>query len=325
MKLKKVVAAVMAGTLAMFTMAGCSEQAMNYSKEVEKMSSWEGQDSKVEGTINVDLMGQKIDLSFDADGYVNCKDGKGHMEMNFNDPSGTVKVPNIDMYIDNGTAYINKSYYTSAYTMNGLDIPAEINTIPAQYIGIDSGFTKEQLKSLSSVEALNTLKKQFIGDVDIDIPMAQSDREYTVNLNEEQIASIAEKIITGAAGNLDSLSKNFKLGLDSNQIAEVKKTLESDDFKAKLSQVKDIIAGSTIATKDTFADDKYTSEINVDLKIKDLGSITIKANSTSTKSDKKDVEIPLGRVKFTQAQYMEMVMPAAANVEETEASEAAAQ
>lgn len=319
MKLKKVVAAVMAGTLAMFTMAGCSEQAMNYSKETEKMSSWEGQESKVEGTVNVDLMGQKVDLNFDANGHFNGKEGKGHMEMSFNDPSGTVKVPNIDMYVDNGTAYINKGYYTDAYTMNGLDIPAVINTIPAQYIGIDSGFSKEQLKSLSSADALNTLKKQFIGDVDIDIPMSQNDREYTVNLNEEQIATMVEKIITGAAGNLDSLSKNLNLGLDSAQIEEIKKTLQSDDFKAKLSQVKDIIAGSTITTKDTFADDSYTSEINIDLKIKDLGSIKVKANSTSTKSEKKDIEMPLGKVKFTQAQYMEMMMPAAAN-QETEAA-----
>lgn len=311
MKLKKVAAAVMAGTLAVFTMTGCSEQVMNYSKETEKIASWEGTETTVDGTISMDVMGQSLALTFNADGYMNGKDKKGYMNMKFNGDSSVMKLPNMNMYIDKSTAYINKDYFTSSYKENGIEIPKQIDAIPAEYIGIDTGIDVEKLSSASSIEALNELKKQFIGDVDINIPMSQTDREYTINLNDEQIADIAEKIINGAINNMDTLNSSLNLGLNDAALEEIKATIKSDDFKNSLGNIKNVIAGSSIASKEKFEDDSYTSDINIDLKIKDLGNITMKLNSKSTKAAAKEVEVPLGRVKFTQKQYMETFMPVA--------------
>lgn len=162
MKFKKIAAAVMAGTLAVFTMAGCSEQVNNYCKETEKINSWEGIDTTLDGTISMNLMGQSIDLKFNADAYMNGKDKKGHMTMNFEGNSQIIKLPEMDIYVDKSTAYINKSYFTDAYKNGGIEIPKEIDSIPAQYIGIDSGIDVEKLSSLDTIETLNSLKKQFI-------------------------------------------------------------------------------------------------------------------------------------------------------------------
>lgn len=305
MRIKKIAALVMAGSLSVCALTGCSQESKNYFNEVEKTASWDGVDTKVDGAVVLNVAGQDLKFDFKGDGYINQADLKGKLNISLNSNNEEIKIPSIEMYLDNAVSYINKDYFTGAFTNNGLEVPSGIANIPAQYIGIDNGMDKNYYKMLSTQTGLLDFQKDLLGDTQLEIPMTQKDREYTVNLNEEQISDLIKDIVNGVGSNLDKLNTTFNIGLDADKVKEIQTQLQSDMVKTQLNGIKDLIKGSTVTVVYKFEDDSLTSNINVDIKVKDMGSINITANGVNTKAEKKDVEIPLGRVKFTQKQYID--------------------
>lgn len=310
MKLKRTLALIMGAALSVTSLAGCSQTTLNYADELAKTQKWEAISSEVNGKVSIDTALAKGDISFTSTGY--SEGNKGYAKVDFKaDDAINFKIPSIEVYVDSDTAYINKSYYEGIYTLNGQEVPQGLKDIKADYIAMDSGADAEQLKALTGgSESLINLGKLVFGDSDIDLPYTQNGREYTINLNSDEAVDLGVKGIKAAASNLENINKTFNLGLTSEDMSEIKNAVADSSFDATIANIKESVAGSTITSKESFTDDKYTADFAINLSVKELGNVSVTANGSSAKSEVKEVAIPSNSVKLTQEQLMNILTPA---------------
>lgn len=309
MRMKKTLSIIMAASLAAFTMVGCSQSTINYSKELSDASKWETTNSDMQGSVNFEVAGQNVQLNFTSTGYSVGSD-KAYADMKFSDPSGKINIPEVKVYVDGGTSYINKSYYEDIYTLSGQAIPTGLANLNADYIGIDSGMDMGAMRTLiSKPDALVQLGKMIFGNSDIDLPYVQNGREYTLNLDTNQTVDLVGKATKGIINNLDNVNTTFKLGLTAEDIQQTKTSMNDQSFDTGLAQAKIIYAGSTISEKEVFADDNYKQDLNINLQIKDWGKVSIQLTGTSTKSAAKEITMPTNTVKLTQEELNKLLTP----------------
>ncbi|WP_160692693.1 hypothetical protein [Clostridium sp. C2-6-12] len=310
MKLKRTLAIIMTAAMTVGTMAGCSQATLNYSKELSNTAKWEAMTSDMEGKVNVDVKGVKEEVTFTATSYK--ANDKAYVEMKFNNTSGKIKFPEIKEYVDGNTIYINKSYFEGIYGMTGQPIPEGLANIKEEYIAIDSsvmGMNLDQLKTLASQpEAMIKIGKLVFGEnTDLDLPFVQNGREYTLNLDADKTVDLSAKAIKAASNNLDKINTTF-LGskLTAENIAQIKTSVNDAKFDATLPQIKATLAGSTIASKEKFTDNSYNADINVNLQIKDLGTVSLVVKSTSNKSEVKAITLPTSKIKLSQEEFVKL-------------------
>lgn len=307
MKLKKTLSIIMAATLAMATMTGCSQATSNYSKETNKIAEWKATSTDIQGTFNVEAMGENIKFDMTSTAYMVGND-QGYINVKLNDKSGKVNMPEMKMYFDKGTAYINKSYYESMFTANGQAAPTGLANLKAEYIAVDSGMDMSTVQQLATKpDALIELSKTIFGNSGIDLPYVQNEREYTLNLDANQTIDLVEKTVKAVGNNIENINNTLKLGLKAQEINQIKTDMNGQEFNTALSKAKDTFKGSTISTKETFADDSYKQNINLNLQVKDFGKMSVELNSTSTKSEEKAIDMPTNKVKLTQEEFHKLL------------------
>ena len=192
--------------------------------------------------------------------------------------------------------------------MMGQSVPEGLKNVNAEYIAIDTGMETDELKTMmTDTDAIVKLSKSIFGDSDIDLPYVQTGREYTMNLDSDQVVDLGVKGINAVSKNLENVNTTFKLGLTSDQIAEVKNQLADESFTQGVTAVKDAIKGSTISVKEVFEDSKYTSAVNVNIQVKDICKVSVTTNSTSTKAEVKDIAMPTSVAKFNQEQINQLL------------------
>lgn len=307
MKIKKTLALIMAATLSVAAMTGCSEATTNYAKELANTSSWEATTSEVTGTVSVDAKGEKNDITFTATGYTSGDNG--YSEVKFNDTQGKMKIPDIKCYIEDGICYINKSYYEGSYTMNGKAVPEGLANIKEDYIGIDLGYDNNLIKTLTSKpDSIIELSKMIFGDNnDLDLPYSQNGREYTLNLDTDATVDLGVKAIKAASNNIEKINSTFNLKLTDEDMNNMKTAVNSDQFNSGISDIKTQFAGSNIYSKEVFSDNDYTSDININIKVKDSMNMSISLNEKASKSEAKSIDVPTSKIKLTQAEFNKLV------------------
>ena len=317
MKLKKTLALIMTAALTVGTMAGCSQATLNYSTELAKTAKWEATTSSIEGTVNVDGLGVKEEIKITATGY--AANNESYVDMKFTDPSGKFNIPELKAYSDGTTSYINKSFYEGIYALSGQTAPTGLTSIKEEYIGIDStssGMDVNQIKALTSKpDAMIELGKLVFGNSDIDLPFVQNGREYTINLDANQTVDLTAKAIKAACNNLDNINNTFKLKLTAEDISQIKASVNDASFDAGLNEAKTALAGSTITSKEVFADDSYTSDFNMNLQIKDFGKISLVMKSKCDKSEVKAITLPTSKIKLTAEEFAKISAPADTAIE----------
>lgn len=303
MKLKKTLALIMGAALSVVSLTGCSQTTMNYADELAKTGKWEATSSEMTGKVSIDVQGVKEDINFTSTGY--CSGNKGYSKVNFttSDETLNIKIPEIEVYVDNGTTYINKSYYEEIYSNNGMEVPKGLKDLSADYIAMDSGVDVASLKTLTTdPESITSLVKSIFGESDIDLPYVQNGREYTMNLNSNDAVDLGVKGIKAISNNFENINNTFKLGYTAEVINQIKAAVNDPTFDQSVAGIKEAIAGSTITSKEVFADDKYTMDFGVNLIIKEFGNLSLTFNGASTKSEVKEITIPSNSVKLTQEQ-----------------------
>lgn len=313
MKMKKTLAFIMTAALTVGTMAGCSQATLNYSKELSNTAKWEASTSNIQGTINIDAQGIKEQINITSTGYKS--NDKSYVDMKFTDPSGKFNIPELKAYSDGTTSYINKSFYEGICSLTGQTAPAALTNIKEEYIGIDSastGVDANKLKALATQpDSMVQLGKLLFGEnVDLDVPFVQNGREYTVNLDADKTVDLGAKALKAAGNNLDNINNTFKLGLPAESITEMKAAVNSADFDKGVATTKTALAGSTITSKEVFTDTSYNADFNMNLKIKDFGSISLNLKTTDAKSEVKEMTFPTSTLKVTQEEFNKMLAPA---------------
>lgn len=321
MKLKRTLALIMTAAMTIGTMVGCSQTTLNYSKELANTAKWETMTSNIEGKVNVDVQGAKEEVTFTATSYK--VDDKAYIDMKFNNPSGKINIPEIKEYVDGNTIYINKSYFEGIYGMTGQPIPEGLAKIKEEYIEIDSsvvGMNLDQIKTLASQpEAMIQLGKLVFGEnTNLDLPFVQNGREYTINLDADKTVDLSAKAIKAASNNLDKINTTF-LGskLTAENIAQIKTAVNDAQFDATLPQIKATLAGSTIASKETFTDNSYNADVNINLQIKDFGTVSIEVKATSTKSEVKAITLPTSKIKLSAEEFVKLTTPTTTDIAAT--------
>lgn len=311
MRLKRTLAIIMTAAMTIGTMAGCSQTTLNYSKELANTSKWEAVTSSIEGKVNVDVQGVKEEVTFTGTSYK--ANDKAYVDMKFNNTSGKIKIPEIKEYIDGNTIYINKSYFEAIYGMSGQPIPEGLAKIKEEYIAIDSSVTGMDLTKMQKLatqpDAMIQIGKLVFGDnTDLDLPFVQNGREYTINLDADKTVDLSAKAIKAASNNLDKINTTF-LGakLTAENIAQIKTAVNDAEFDATLPQIKAALAGSTITSKETFTDNTYISDVNMNLQIKDFGNVSIAMKSVSIKSEVMAITLPTSKIKLSAEELTELM------------------
>ena len=312
MKMKKTLALIMTAAMTIGTMAGCSQTTLNYSKELSNTAKWEATTSNIEGKVNVDAQGIKEEITFTATGY-KAKD-QSYVDMTFNNTSGKVKIPELKVYSDGTTSYINKSFYEGIYAISGQTESTGLANIKEEYIAIDSastGMDVNQIKALTTQpDAMVELGKLVFGENnDLDLPFVQNGREYTINLDADKTVDLSAKAIKAAGTNVDNINNAFKLKLPTEAITQIKTAVNDAKFDASLKDIKTALAGSTITSKEVFTDNSYTSDFNMNLQAKDFGKISFIMKSTATKSEVRTFTLPASKIKLTAEEFAKISAP----------------
>lgn len=313
MKLKKTLAFIMAATLTVGTMVGCSQATLNYSKELSDTAKWEATTSNIEGKLNVDALGVKEEVTFAANGYATKE--QSYVDMKFNNTSGKIKIPEMKVYSDGTTVYINKSFYEGLAALSGETNSTGLANIKEEYIALENSSTSKmdvnKIKALTSKpDAMVQFGKLVFGENnDIDLPFVQNGREYTINLDANQTVDLAAKAIKACANNLDNLNSTFALGLKTEDITQIKAAVNDTKFNTELTDIKTQLAGSTITSKEIFTDSSYNADINVNLQVKDFGKILMEMKAISTKSEVKAIDFPTSKIKLTAEEFAKISAP----------------
>ena len=242
--------------------------------------------------------------------------------MTFTDPTGKFNIPELKAYSDGTTSYISKSFYQGIYSLTGQTVPTALSNIKEEYIGIDTastGVDVNKLKALATQpDSMVELGKLVFGEnTDLDIPFVQNGREYTVNLDADKTVDLGAKALKAAGNNLDNINNTFKLGLPAESITQMKAAVNGADFDKGLTDAKTALAGTTITSKEVFTDTSYTADFNMNLKIKDSGSILLTMKTTDTKSEVKEITFPTSTLKVTQEEFNKMLVPTDTTVAST--------
>lgn len=317
MKMKNTLAIIMAAALAAGTLAGCSQATLNYSKELSNTAKWEATTSSLDGDFNIDITGKdgkevKKEIKFTGTGYTTGY--KSYADITVTDPSHNINIPEIKVYSDGTTSYINKSFYEGLYKLTGQTVPAALTNMTQDYIGIDSTVTGVQIDKLKALaiqpDGMVQFSKLIFGENNnLDLPFVQNGREYTLNLDADKTVDLTANAIKAAGNNLDNLNNTFGLRLPAQSVTQIKGLVNSSDFSAKLPEIKAALTGTTISVKNVFADNEYNSELNMNLLIENIGTISLEMKSTATKSEVKAINFPTNALKVTQTEYIKMLTP----------------
>ncbi|OOM80254.1 hypothetical protein CLPUN_13640 [Clostridium puniceum] len=321
MKLKKTLAIIMTAALTVGTMAGCSQATLNYSKELSNTAKWEATTSNIEGKINVDALGIKEEVTFTANGYATKE--QAYVDMKFNNTSGKIKIPEMKVYSDGATVYINKSFYEGLYALSGQANSTGLANIKEEYIALENstanGMDVNKIKALTSQpDAMIQFGKLIFGENnDIDLPFVQNGREYTIKLDANQTVDLAAKAVKACANNLENLNKSFALGLSDEDIAQIKAAANDEKFNTTVNDIKTSLAGSTITSKELFTDSSYNSDASINLQVKDFGKISMEMKATNTKSEVKAITLPTSKIKLTAEEFAKISAPSTTTIEST--------
>lgn len=334
--MKKKLAVIMSILLLIVSFSGCSSTQSEFYSKLKQTNKWKATDMNMKGDMTISMASGEdvisIPMSFTATAYVNNQDMQGYIEMALTATDGdeTLNIPEIKMFIDKTDAYINKGYFTSIYTQSNEPVPAKLQALDTDYIGIsisdayglDDNEAMNQIFANSMdpefVDSIYSLYEEIANELSIDIPVTKDGTSYNIVLNENDIANQIIPIYDKFVNNIDSINEKYSLELTPEQITEIKSTYDKDTFSTSVNMFKAMFTGSEFKLNYDFKDEN-TAIMNMMLNVPitvpvsqtESRKMVIKANiSADTKqSDVKAVELPTKVVKLTQQQLSELMMP----------------
>lgn len=318
--MKRKIIAIIMTILMMLGTVGCSTEGLNLYGEMKKASLWECEETKGNITVGVEVPGAKINIGAQFDGYVNTKETNGMIKMAIDQIQvideksdisiAPIKMAPVTMYIDKQTIYISKSYFTDLFSVSGAPVPKALEDIKAEYIGLDTS-TGAGAVTMNQEKSMQAFEKLFVGSK-VEFPITQKDREYTIELNSDQMIDLSVQFAKEIMSSIDEINKISNTGVTQKDI-----DADKDQIEATLVQVKTMakpaIAGSKLAVKYAFTDTSYTQSFDTLIKFAfegETGSIKIATQSESKKAVKKDFVLPASKVVYTMDKFMELFVPA---------------
>ncbi|WP_069998886.1 hypothetical protein [Cellulosilyticum sp. I15G10I2] len=311
--MKKKLIAVIMTLLMLLGTVGCSTEGLNLYEEMKKTSAWEYAESKGNVLVTAEVQGQKFELGADFSGYANTKETQAYVEMQintikFSNMSLDVKMSPVKMYVDNQTLYISKTYFTELMQVSGAPISEALNSIEAEFIGIDLN-TGTQAAMLDQKKAMALTEALFKGS-EVKVPVTQNGRTYTIELNSDQMVDLSVQFIKEVMNNMDAINELSGTGVTQKDIDENKEEVELALVQGQ-EMVKPMLAGSKATLKYVFEDNTYKEDMDIALKFafgEEKINLNMAVNADSKKSAKKDFKVPSSNVLYTMEEFMQLLM-----------------
>lgn len=328
-------------TLAMFV--GCTPNTTSYMDATNKVNSWSGSTITGKFDYNIEIkdpeskktMNMSFPISFEGK-----QEGREKAEVSMNMDFKTLKTSmkeemseedkkemealpdNMDfkVFVNNDKLYIQKDVF--AYTN-----PESVKDIKEDYLAISTadangGLNAKAITYLNSEEFkadLMKLMETALGDFKPTVDYKVDGNTYTFNATSDEII---DNVINGSSeivknwdkvtDSVVAIAKKIEPTMTDEDIKDLKNLKnEYDEAKIKESakELKDMLKGSSISEKSVFDDDKYTSEIKLNINFNDFMSVKLSGGATQVKDESVKVNFPTSAKEITMEEYLQMMMP----------------
>lgn len=285
---------------------------------------------------------EKTHIDFDIKGYNLNEKGKkqkGYVLLSGKDDKGKFQLKDVKIFVDGTDVYISKNYMEDImkYSRNG-ELPKRVTDLKQQYILISndldsvfknvtigpdpSGIMDAYMDTMMNSEKRDKLftKIEKVFDlVDFNLPMKKEGQStYTMKLNSDELIDLTANSLDKAVMNLDKIIKIMDLkdlSLEKDEIAEFQNAYVNDGVKDEIMAIvpkaKTLLKGSYLNTKETFAEDHYKSEMELNIFVNDPSNFKMntKINTESKKAEKREVKVPTRAESISLEDYMELYLP----------------
>ena len=303
MNLKKLTSSVLAGamiftSLAFYKPVKADEVSDQYFEDLKKISTWEKVESDSKLETKLDLTEKDFNMSFgydiDIKSNYDQKELKGEATIKLTPKStDTPEVPDIKIYFDKDTMYVNKEAVNTLFEQLYIDKKfskdfVKITSDPSSTLSKSMGLNAEILKSYSqnsaqmSEKAINFLKGMKLG---IDLGLVKEGNSYSLNWDENKTVDVFNAYMKFVFKNPNYIFDSYKdifgidifalygdMGLniskdDVNNSMQEAYNMWVKEVEPMLPKVKEILKGSKLTMKQTYGENEYKSETSIFIQV----------------------------------------------------------
>lgn len=341
--MKKRLMAVLMIAVMMFSLVGCSPNMMSYSKELQRVSQWEGTSIDAKANIEVEVKDEKA-IKFSIPMELKGKSkGQNLVQMNMKMDLKAIKsmakelgeeipvsIPdevNMNIFATNEKAYIEKKFFTD---MLGDEASEELKNIKEDYLAINIGansmqgantidqakietITKYMQSKEFEAEIFGIVEKAFKGfKPSTDVKVKDNTYSYEASIND--IVKDFNNAVDSVVNNYSEfeepiieLMKKFEMPIEKEDLKEMVNSYNKEKFEEQTKLVEETLKGSKISSKTTFDKDSYTQEIKYVLNVENMVSMNMTMTTNSKKVDNVEITLPTSVKEITMMEYFTMI------------------
>lgn len=306
----------------LISFTGCSGLQKELLEEMSKTNSWDAIEISQTGNMTLELMGEKMTIGMESQGYTNSKDLTGYVTTKMSDPTGIMALPEMKMYIDGGKTYINKDYFEQTYILSGMPVPRKLAAIDADYIGIaDINSMMGNMTSMIGTTDFNAktyeLYEKIGKEMGIDLAVKKEGNSYIIQLDGKMLGEMVAKFMDPK--NMVKYLEIMKdtLGIDLTAfVGEIEET-DVAQMQESIDLIKELLVQSKVIVKYTITDKEFKQDVQMDFVLGEGMNMSMDLVSTSKKVAPKEVKIPEKRVDLSMEEYMGLMTPSGVLVDLT--------
>jgi len=203
----KKIAVLLCMMLVVGVFSGCSKEQQGFLEELDKIGQWEAYDFKLTATVDgnlqdlwyyMDIPIEEGKVKFDVEGYINVEDECAQLRVEFLE-NAKGKIPDIQIFLTPDVICMNRDYLITQSESNRFD------RIKEKYISWPTTYELEALQSFKKSEKWYPKISQIVKEIEVNMPLTQNGRTYTLNLNHDQMGEISKDYAKGIYAQLDEM------------------------------------------------------------------------------------------------------------------------
>lgn len=307
-----------------FVLTGCTTQQTELWQKMQASSDWEMTKVSATGAVNMTVEKETVAVNFSVDGLVNNTTLDAQLKMSLSDNTGMINIKDIEIYMIDGKVYMSKSYIEQIITMVGEPVPTKIAELDAEYIYFTDLYTSDMMgvytqqmamyekmmADPAAIKAFYATYEEIVKQMGIDVEVTKVNETYTIDLDQKEVFDMVKKALVTGTENLGELNKKLGLGLTDADVATLQKEFAAskgdlDEMMTLLEQMVQM----NVKAEYTFADNKVTEKVAIDVKEPVMTGMSMKMNVTavSEKVAPTTITIPGKVAEMTMAEFENML------------------
>ena len=182
----KKIAILLCMILVVGSFTGCSKEQQGFLEELQDLSY----------RMDVPFEGEKV--KFDVEGYINVTDECAQLNVKFLDDAKG-KIPDFEIFLTPDVVCMNRAYLMVQSDTNRFD------KIKEKYVSWPMTDELEALQSFKKSKKWYPKVSQIVKDIEVNMPLTQNGRTYTLKLDPDQVGEISKDYAKGLYAHLDEI------------------------------------------------------------------------------------------------------------------------